>query len=75
MQYIIADIREAGWSVRKKSENDKISDSDLRHVFRKVDIDHDENITKTVENECNKGWHKILFSGAETCLQVSLQTV
>lgn len=45
--YIIGDLRGAGWSVRVVRENDSISDSDLYHVFKKVDIDNSQEITAT----------------------------
>lgn len=50
-QYIIGDLRGAGWSVRTVRENDSISDSDLYHVFKKVDIDNNQEITTTVGEE------------------------
>ena len=48
MQYIIGDLRGAGWTVKTIRENDLISDSDLLHVFRKVDIDNNQEITTSV---------------------------
>ena len=45
LQYIIGDLRGAGWTVKTLRENDLISDSDLLHVFRKVDIDNNQEIT------------------------------
>ena len=48
-KYIIGDLRGAGWSVRVVRENDSISDSDLYHVFKKVDIDNSQEITATVQ--------------------------
>lgn len=48
LQYIIGDLRGAGWSVRTVRENDSISDNDLYHVFKKVDIDNNQEITTTV---------------------------
>ena len=33
---IIEDLQEAGWSMKKPRENEKISDLDLRHIFDKV---------------------------------------
>ena len=45
---IIEDIQEAGWSVKKIRENEKISDLDLRHMFDKVDRDHDGQVTRMV---------------------------
>ena len=50
MQYIIGDLRGAGWSVKSIRENDLISDSDLYHIFRKVDIDNNEEITTSELN-------------------------
>ena len=47
-QYIIGDLRDAGWSVRRVRENDSISDNDLYHVFKKVDIDNNQEITTMV---------------------------
>ena len=47
-QYIIGDLRGAGWSVRTVRENDSISDNDLYHVFKKVDIDNNQEITTMV---------------------------
>ena len=44
-------MRGAGWSVRTVRENDSISDNDLYHVFKKVDIDNNQEITTTVVEE------------------------
>ena len=52
LQYIIGDLRGAGWNVKTIRENDLISDSDLYHVFRKVDIDNNEEITTAVLLYC-----------------------
>ena len=49
LQYIIGDLRGAGWTVKTIRENDLISDSDLYHVFRKVDIDNNQEITTSVK--------------------------
>ena len=48
VQYIIGDLRDAGWSKRRVRENDSISDNDLYHVFKKVDIDNNQEITTMV---------------------------
>ena len=48
LQYIIGDLRGAGWTVKTIRENDMISDSDLLHIFRKVDIDDNQEITTSV---------------------------
>ena len=58
-QYIIGDLRGAGWSVKSIRENDLISDSDLYHIFRKVDIDNNEEITTSV---CCKDGLEPLYS-------------
>eukprot|EP00090_Calanus_glacialis_P030812 TRINITY_DN50104_c0_g1_i1.p1 TRINITY_DN50104_c0_g1~~TRINITY_DN50104_c0_g1_i1.p1 ORF type:complete len:196 (-),score=57.81 TRINITY_DN50104_c0_g1_i1:42-629(-) len=49
--WIIEDIQEAGWSVKKSRENEKISDLDLRHIFDKVDRNHDQQVNRMVN-----GW-------------------
>ena len=51
LQYIIGDLRGAGWTVKTIRENDLISDSDLYHVFRKVDIDNNQEITTSVKGD------------------------
>ena len=52
-------------------ENDSISDSDLYHVFKKVDIDNSQEITATVQyftiqvgikDQCS-GWIIVLGPG------------
>ena len=45
---IIEDIVEAGWSVRKPSQNEKISNMDILHVFQKVDRDNNNLIDRQV---------------------------
>ena len=47
-QYIIEDIQEAGWSVKKTRENERISDLDLRHIFDKVDLNRDNYVNREV---------------------------
>ena len=51
LQYIIGDLRGAGWTVKTLRENDLISDSDLLHVFRKVDIDNNQEITTSAKTD------------------------
>ena len=48
MQDIIEDIQEAGWTVKKARENDRISDRDLRHIFDKVDVNRDTYVNRMV---------------------------
>ena len=45
---IIEDIVEAGWSVRKPSQNERISNMDILHVFQKVDRDNNNLIDRQV---------------------------
>ena len=47
-QDIIEDIQEAGWTVKKARENDRISDRDLRHIFDKVDVNRDTYVNRMV---------------------------
>lgn len=60
-QYIIGDLRGAGWSVKSIRENDLISDSDLYHIFRKVDIDNNEEITTSVCKDGLEPLYSTLF--------------
>ena len=48
LQDIIEDIQEAGWTVKKARENDRISDRDLRHIFDKVDVNRDTYVNRMV---------------------------
>ena len=48
LQAIIEDIQEAGWSIKKARENERISDLDLRHIFEKVDINQDCYVNRMV---------------------------
>ena len=45
---IIEDLQEAGWSMKKPRENEKISDLDLRHIFDKVDLNQDSYVNRMV---------------------------
>jgi Ca2+-binding EF-hand superfamily protein len=45
---IIKDIVEAGWSLRKASQNERISNTDIRHVFEKVDRDNNGLVDRQV---------------------------
>ena len=48
---IIEDIVGAGWSVRKASPNERMSNQDIRAVFQKVDRDKNNLIDKEVREE------------------------
>lgn len=50
LQDIIEDIQEAGWTVKKARENDRISDRDLRHIFDKVDVNRDTYVNRMVSS-------------------------
>lgn len=77
LQYIIGDLRGAGWTVKTIRENDQISDSDLLHIFKKVDIDNNQEITTSVMT----GYFNpitvtpLLYSGVELGLSIPLQAV
>ena len=47
-KYIIEDLQEAGWSMKKPRENEVISDLDLRHIFEKVDLNQDSYVNRMV---------------------------
>ena len=49
-QAIIEDLQEAGWSMKKPRENEKISDLDLRHIFDKVDLNQDSYVNRMVSS-------------------------
>ena len=78
-QAIIEDLQEAGWSMKKPRENEKISDLDLRHIFDKVDLNQDSYVNRMVssvkreegENYCSS----IFLSGNAIGMPLSLQAV
>ena len=77
LQYIIGDLRGAGWTVKTIRENDLISDSDLLHVFRKVDIDNNQEITTSVMTDIFSKYivantHTHIFTGVELGLPISV---
>ena len=51
---IIEDLQEAGWSMKKPRENERISDLDLRHIFDKVDLNQDSYVNRMVSKEKTK---------------------
>ena len=74
LQYIIGDLRGAGWTVKTIRENDLISDSDLLHVFRKVDIDNNQEITTSVMTDIFSKYkaNTHIFTGVELGLPISV---
>ena len=50
-QAIIEDLQEAGFSIKKTRENERISDLDLRHIFEKVDINQDQYVNRMVNHK------------------------
>ena len=78
LQYIIGDLRGAGWTVKTIRENDLISDSDLLHIFRKVDIDNNHEITTAVMTNISTQVTNIdplIFAGVEPGLSIPVPTV
>ena len=72
---IIEDIVEAGWSVRKASPNERMTNQDIRAVFQKVDRDKNNLIDKEVREEMEIHQTVSLLAGDEAGLQVPLPAV
>ena len=76
---IIEDLQEAGWSMKKPRENEKISDLDLRHIFDKVDLNQDSYVNRMVM-EVNTKISRLCYyfffsSGNAIGMSLSLQAV